>query len=215
MDKFQSIKFWNKLDKFHVFKIWNKQIGIFNRLNTNVVFHDAIKKKASDCTVVPQILMNIHNRKDYLKPLIEKHYKDKPVDFLEFGTYSGTSIFGVADHNTHPESRFYGFDTFEGNPESFHNHPKGIKSTYGNIPTTKDKRITFVKGLFQDTLDDFLQTFVPKSRLLIHMDADTYSATLFVLTKLDKLFDKDTIISLDEFGYLDKEFLAFHDYTRA
>ena len=184
-------------------------------MNRNVVFHNAIKKKAADCIVVPQISVNRKNRKDYLKPLIEKYYKDKPIDFLEFGAYMGDSIFGVADLNTHPESRFYGFDTFEGYPESFDNHPIGDWSTDGNIPSSKDKRITFVKGLFQDTLDNFLQTFVPKSRLLIHMDADLYSATLFVLTKLDKLFDKDTIISLDEFGYLDKEFLAFHDYTRA
>ena len=73
-----------------------------------------------------------------------------------------------------------------------------------------------IRSIIEDNRkDNFLQTFVPKSRLLIHMDADLYSATLFVLTKLDKLFDKDTIISLDEFGYLDKEFLAFHDYTRA
>ena len=47
------------------------------------------------------------------------------------------------------------------------------------------------------------------------MDADLYSSTLFVLTKLDRLFDEKTIITFDEFGYLDKEFLAFYDYTRS
>lgn len=47
------------------------------------------------------------------------------------------------------------------------------------------------------------------------MDADLYSSTLYVLTKLDRLFDEKTIITFDEFAYLDREFLAFYDYTRS
>lgn len=136
------------------------------------------------------------------------------VDFLEFGVYKGHSIFGVAELNTNPNSRFFGFDAFEeGYPEGFDNHHQGDYAT--SIPHTDDKRIVFIKGKFQDSLDNFLKSFIPKSRLVVHMDTDLYSATLYVLTKLDKLFDKNTIISFDEFGSLSREFLAFYDYTRS
>lgn len=122
-------------------------------------------------------------------------------------------MFGITGFNTNPESRFFGFDTFEGYPEDFDNHTKSEYSTKDCIPQTDDKRITFVKGLFQNTLNDFLKSFTPKSRLMVHMDADLYSATLFVLTKLDILLANNAIISFDEFGDLDNESAAFCDYT--
>lgn len=124
-------------------------------------------------------------------------------------------MFGVAKLNKNPESRFFGFDTFEGYPEDFDIHKKGSYSTNSNLPQTSDQRITLIKGLFQDTLDNFLQSFKPKHQVIVHMDADLYSSTLFVLTKLDKIFDQNSIISFDEFGSLDREFLAFYDYTRS
>lgn len=204
------------MDKFTAIKLWRKYINLFERLNANVLFHEAIKMRATDCTIIPQKQLTRSNRKEYFKLLFENHVGglDRPIDFLEFGVYQGHSLFGIAGYNTNPESRFFGFDAFEeGYPEAFDNHLKGDYAT--SIPNTDDKRIEFVKGKFQDSLDKFLESFVPKSRLVIHMDADLYSATLFVLTKLDKLFDKNTILSFDEFGALDKEFLAFYDYTRS
>lgn len=198
------------LDKFTAIKLWRKYINLFERLNANVLFHEAIKKRATDCTIIPQKQIIRSNRKDYLASLLG----NDAVDFLEFGVYKGHSIFGVAELNTNPNSRFFGFDAFEeGYPEGFDNHRKGDYAT--SIPNTDDKRIEFVKGKFQDSLDNFLKSFVPKSRLVVHMDADLYSATLYVLTKLDKLFDKNTIISFDEFGSLSRKFLAFYDYARS
>ena len=204
------------LNKFLAIKLWRKQINLFDRLNRNVLFHEVIKKKATDCTIIPQKQLTRSNRKEYFKPLFERYVgENQPIDFLEFGVYRGESLFGVSNLNKNPHSRFFGFDTFEGYPESFDVHSKGDYSTNGVLPETDDKRIKLVKGLFQDTLNDFLKSFVPKSRLVIHMDADLYSATLFVLTKLDRLFDKNTIISFDEFGSLDREFLAFYDYVNS
>ena len=41
---------------------------------------------------------------------------DNSIDYLEFGVCFGDSIFKWAAINTHPDSRFAGFDSFEGFP---------------------------------------------------------------------------------------------------
>ena len=47
------------------------------------------------------------------------------------------------------------------------------------------KRISFVKGWFQNTLPGFLNGFSPRSRLIVHNDSDLYSSTLFTLANLN------------------------------
>jgi len=201
-------------NKFTIIKFWKKNINVFNLLNQNVLFHQAIKKTSKNCTVLNQKNWTRQNRPDYLYSLIENHAKDEPIDFFEFGVFQGSSILGLSKRHDNPNSRFFGFDAFEGGyPENWHQHKQGDYAS--GIPKTNDKRVKFVKGKFQDSLDDFLDTFKPKNRLIVHMDADLYSSTLYVLTKLDRLFDEKTIITFDEFAYLDREFLAFYDYTRS
>ncbi len=80
-----------------------------------------------------------------------------------------------------------------------------------NIPIIEDERVKFIKGLFQDSLPDFLNSYESKQRKVIHMDADLYSSTLFVLTRLIPLLQKDDIIIFDEFGVPTHEFRAFTD----
>jgi hypothetical protein len=136
-----------------------------------------------------------------------------PVDYLEFGVAAGESMRHWTQVNTHPESRFVGFDTFEGLPEYWYfDLPKGSLSQQGKIPQMGDPRVSFHKGLFQETLPGFLQQFRARSKLVIHHDSDLYSSTLYCLTKLDDLCTKGTVLVFDEFASPLHEFRAYEDY---
>jgi hypothetical protein len=53
-------------------------------------------------------------------------------------------------------------------------------------PSIEDERVTFVKGLFQDTVDQALLGIdVSKyEAVVVHFDADLFSSTLFAMTKI-------------------------------
>ena len=44
---------------------------------------------------------------------------DAPIDFLEFGVATGRTLRLWTDINRHEDSRFYGFDSFQGLPEDW------------------------------------------------------------------------------------------------
>jgi hypothetical protein len=143
-----------------------------------------------------------------------------PVDLLEFGVFRGESMRLWADASGHPDSRFVGFDGFEGLPEKWqHLTFTDDAHTFdvgGAIPSIDDRRVSFVKGWFQDTLPVFLQTFKSQGQLIIHLDADLYSSTLFVLTAVAPHVVPGTVMLFDEFSSTSMaEFRAFIDYSSA
>jgi len=141
------------------------------------------------------------------------------IDYLEFGVFQGESLFKWAEINTDRNSRYYGFDSFEGLPETWDGvSDSKLEShfdTGGNIPQTADSRIHFVKGLFQDTLRDFLASYMTAGRVVIHNDSDLYTSTLYCLTMLDSIIGSGSILIFDEFYSSSHEFQAFVDYTNA
>lgn len=143
--------------------------------------------------------------------VLNEEIKNQAIDYLEFGVASGIAFRWWVEHNTNPNTRFYGFDVFTGLPEDFGVMKKKHYDTKGASPNIDDKRVSFISGLFQNSLPGFLETYKSERRKVIHMDADLYSSTLFVLTRLIPLFRKDDIIIFDEFGVPTHEFKAFDD----
>ena len=79
-----------------------------------------------------------------------------------------------------------------------------------------DHRVTFVKGTFQDTLENFLNSFFyRKNRIVVHIDADLYSSTLFVLLSMHHYLKEGDIIMFDDFLDPLGEFMAFSNYSQA
>lgn len=141
-----------------------------------------------------------------------------PVDYLEFGVYRGDAIRFWSELNRHPDSRFFGFDTFEGLPEEWQFFtgaiPAGTWETGGKPPELGDARVTFIKGIFQETLPGFLKGYTPAHRLVINCDADLYTSTLYLLVTLNHLLVRGTTVIFDEFSTV-HEFRAFRDFTSA
>ena len=91
----------------------------------------------------------------------------QPIDYLEFGVFKGDTIKYWSEINSSPGSRFWGFDTFTGLPEVWENfmgqEERGAFDVGGELPPTEDDRVAYVKGMFQDTLDDFLDAHALES----------------------------------------------------
>ena len=136
-----------------------------------------------------------------------------PIDFFEFGVCGGHSFKWWLAHNSNVQSRFYGFDTFEGLPESFGPFEKGSMAVALESLDINDQRATFYKGLFQDTLVPFLGEYKNERKKLIHLDADLFSATLFSLSQLYRFLKDGDILLFDEFAVPLHEFRAFKIFT--
>jgi Methyltransferase domain len=134
----------------------------------------------------------------------------EPVQYLEFGVYQGESITWWCEQMNNPHSEFVGFDSFEGLPEEWEGEKnKGYFTTDGKVPNIADPRCSFQVGLFQDTLMEFLARISLEKRKVLHLDADLFSSTIYVLVILAPLIRPGDIIIFDEFHvYLD-EFRAF------
>jgi hypothetical protein len=146
--------------------------------------------------------------------LNREHLHDTPIEYLEFGVYNGDSLRAWCSLNSHPGSRFFGFDSFEGLPEDWTaGKPAGTFKTA--LPSIEDGRCKLVKGLFQDSLYSFLDGFHPTGRLIVNIDCDLYSSALFCLTALDRWLAPGSVLMFDEFDDLENEFSAFSDWSRA
>jgi len=146
--------------------------------------------------------------------LDQLNLRQTPVDYLEFGVFEGVSIKWWAEQLQHENSQFHGFDTFSGLPHDFGPYKKGH---FGGIekPVIDDDRLNFHQGLFQQTLLPYLSTYESSNIKLIHMDADLYSSTLYVLTLLTPYLKPGDIILFDEFNVPHHEFKAFKEWSES
>lgn len=134
---------------------------------------------------------------------------------LEFGVRNGHTIHHIAD--ILPERKVYGFDSFEGLPEAWHDEGAGSYSAGGRLPKVP-ANVEFVVGWFNETLPDFKHAH-PEPIAFMNVDCDLYSATKTIFDELDAQIVPGTIIVFDEYignktWRLD-EFKAFQEWVQS
>ena len=134
---------------------------------------------------------------------------EKSRPFYEFGVWNGVSF----QYLINTFKKGFGFDTFTGIPETWHNEPKGNYSNFGVVPKIEGGE--FIVGKFEDTLPDFFLEERPKASL-INFDADLYSSTLCALNYANKVIDEKTILIFDEFlnndNWEEDEYKALNEF---
>ena len=158
-----------------------------------------------------------YNRRLKLYEEVSKseHLENASIDYFEFGVCGGYSFKWWLDHNKRADSKFYGFDTFEGLPEAFGPFGKGSMAVALESLNINDPRASFYKGLFQDTLVPFLENYISGRKKLVHLDADLFSATIFSLSQLYRFLNDGDILLFDEFAVPKHEFMAFKIFTES
>jgi Methyltransferase domain len=184
--------------------------SLLDRMNCSVPWIETVRR-CSDC---PKFL----KREEMYSYLNEIYFEDgkQAVDYFEFGVYQGQSMAFWSGLNTHPSSRFFGFDSFEGLPEDWKNgNLAGSYSARGKIPATDDARVRFIVGWIQTSLPAFLACHEPRNPVLILNDSDLYSSTLYSLSTMNALTPPGTIVILDDFYDPLHQYRALHDYASA
>lgn len=114
---------------------------------------------------------------------------------------------------THEDSVLIGFDSFEGLPEGFDDrlgYSIGAFDAHGEVPVIDDPRVSFVRGLFEETLPTF--RVPPHTKLVINLDADLYSSSMAALRALSDYIVPGTVLFFDDFAHLEHEPRAFADF---
>lgn len=138
-----------------------------------------------------------------------------PIHYFEFGVAGGFSFKWWLEQNKAEASQFFGFDTFEGLPEKWGAFERGAMAYAMESLNITDPRTHLYKGLFQETLIPFLETYNGGLKKLIHIDSDLFSAALFVMTQLYRFLQPGDILLFDEFAVPQHEFLAFKIFTES
>jgi len=175
--------------------------GILNYLNVGRWFHDRRLAVPTRCD----------NRK-----ALHRHVAAlvaEPVTYVEFGVFKGESLRRWSGLLKHPASQLHGFDSFEGLPETWNIFmSKEILDVGGALPDIQDERVKLYKGWFSDTVPAYVANLKPQASLVLHLDADIYSSTIYVLRQMRPFLQAGTILVFDEFFDREHELKAFKEF---
>jgi hypothetical protein len=145
--------------------------------------------------------------------VVASRVRDERVLYLEFGVFKGRTTRYWSTKLRHPQAVLHGFDSFQGLPEEWADHPRGqIFDAHGQVPVIDDPRVRFYKGWFDQVLPCYE---VPEhDRLVLIMDADLYSSTTCVLRHLRPHIRHGTLIYFDEMNHLEHEPRAFDEFMK-
>jgi len=132
---------------------------------------------------------------------------------LEFGVASGSTLRVWSNALTPRE--VWGFDTFTGLPMDWGTaHKKGDFGNRGLVPDGLPPGCACVVGLFEETLQPFLEVHWQHAAF-VHFDCDLYESADFVLRALEKRFVPGTVLAFDEFiDYRDSHDLSDASHWR-
>jgi hypothetical protein len=159
--------------------------------------------------------------------------------WMEFGVWKGQTIDLISQHT---KNTVYGFDTFAGVDAPWGGTASGSMQEFniGGKPPSEVipidplvrygknigekrpffKNVSFIKGLFEDTLPAFIEQ-QSKDITLLHIDCDIYSSTKTIFKYCKQLIKPGCIVVFDELvnykGYQNHELKAFSellDYTQ-
>jgi hypothetical protein len=144
--------------------------------------------------------------------LVAGEVRDARVLYLEFGVFRGSTMGYWSEILTGQTAELHGFDTFEGLPQRWNpDKGEGFFSTEGAVPRIDDPRVHFHKGMFQDTLPEF--EWPDHDVLVVNMDADLYSSTIFVLRQIEDRLVPGSYLYFDEFMDRNHELRAFEEFV--
>ncbi len=175
--------------------------GVLNYLNVGRWFRDRGLTVPVRCADRPSLYA-------YLAAQVSE-----PATYLEFGVFQGVSMGIWSGLLKSPQTRLAGFDSFEGLPENWgHFTDKQVFDVKGRLPHFDDPRVQLVKGWFDQTLPAYLRDFKPNASLVLHLDADLYSSTIYVLREMKPFLRPGTILLFDEFFDREHELKAFTEF---
>lgn len=162
---------------------WGLQFGDLKKK----ILKDKLYRKASKL-IAKRSVVTVENRMNLF--LIIKYFFPQlsSQNIIEFGSYrGGSAIFMVyCLQELYPEAKLYALDTFEGMPETSARvdlHHAGdfadvdVNEISGYAESLGLTNITFVKGLFEDTLPEILDAGVTFG--LAHIDCDIDSGVAY------------------------------------
>ena len=134
---------------------------------------------------------------DAAMPLIQAVGGERAL-VCEFGVGNGRSL-RMTQELLPLHVPIHGFDTFTGLPQAWGNEPIGTYSTGGRAPSMEGD-VIFHKGLFQDTIPQFLAECDNESFLAYaNIDCDLYTSTLDILESMHSKIVPGTILVFDEY----------------
>ena len=179
----------------------------FNNLINSNKSNDSYIRSFQWVFSLPKLPKLFFNKKDFFDGVTAISDKSKP--FYEFGVWNGVSF----KYLINTFGRGFGFDTFTGIPEKWHDNPAGTYSSFGSIPQISGGE--FIVGKFEDTLPKFFSKKRPVASL-INFDADLYSSTICALNNTKDIIDENTILVFDEFlmndHWEDDEYKALEEF---
>jgi hypothetical protein len=136
----------------------------------------------------------------------------RKVLYLEFGVANGESMRWWSQALKNPETVLHGFDSFEGLPEEGGPWRQGQFDRRGQMPVINDPRVKLFKGWFDQVLPTY--SVCAHEVLVVNLDADLYSSTIYVLRWLRPNFKPGTLVYFDEMNHVDHEPRAFDEFTK-